>query len=625
MAFTLRKILGAAIFAASFIPGVAQVKLAAAGLRLGGTLILQSARRKGAAERQEGITSAGPSSMGAVPVVYGTAKLGVRVADIRVDPVSDENRDMYIVASICHGGRRTGGSGGIDDILQVRFDEILAVNNGAVQAPYTTTLTYTEHLGTDTQTVDATLNSVFSSEWPATSKGLDVAYIVLQMEFDKDIYLTGIPNLTVLVQGNQVYDHRDSQWKFSDNPALCIRDYLLSTVYGGGVDASEIDEDSFDDMADFCDVLVSVPDGASGFENQKRFTCNGWVDTSRSVPENIPELLSSCRGMLIFQDGKYRLHIPRDMTGSIESFELTEDNIIGDWEFNLAGLAGVANIVRATHIDPAQNYQPVQVQWPEPGEANAYLTADNDFEALREIELPFTNNVYMAEQICQIALTESRQNIMVAVSANEAAKVLQAGDVVPLSHSTPGWSSKEFWVDAVFLLQDGNLRLALREYDASAYSLDTMSDAAALPNTNLPNPFTAAAPTNLTLLSDVTTAITSGTGGPIPRIKVTWTAPDDPFIDYVEVLARLNGESDWEVNIRVDRVDNQLAWILDVSAGDTWEVGVRATNTLKKQSSLVTDTVVIPDPTEQPHVNDPPDAPSVLVLTASIEKLLIID
>ena len=127
------------------------------------------------------------------------------------------------------------------------------------------------------------------------------------------------------------------------------------------------------------------------------------------------------------------------------------------------------------------------------------------------------------------------------------------------------------------------------------------------------------------MLSDGTTAILSGTGGPVPRIKVTWTAPDDPFIDYVEVLARKNGESDWEVNIKVDRADNQLAWILDVSAGDTWQVGVRATNTLKKQSSLVTDTVVIPDPSEQPHVNDPPDAPSVVVLTATIDDIEVLN
>ena len=630
MGRTARTIIGAASIGAGFIfPGLGTVVgiSISSVLKTGGILMMPAARRKGKSEKQEGTRFSITSTTQGLPIVYGTARFAPGFADTRVDENSTDDKDLWLVLPICHGGRRTGASGGINDVTKVWFDDQLAVDGGAVQAAFikdgTPMLEYYEHAGTDDQNVDAAINAALAAEWPATSKGRQVAYIVLKLVYDLDIYPNDMPNIVVEVEGNQVYDPRDTNWKFSTNPALCIRDYMLSGVFGGNIAEANIDEAWFATAANFCDELVTIPDGVGGSTTQKRFECNGTLDPNNSPEENLEELKTSCRGDIIFQGGKYRLWIPEAATA--QTFELTEDNIIGDVQYAVGGIDYAANIIRGAFIDGNQEYRPNQVQFPEPGAANSYLTADNDFESIRDVELPMTTDEYMAQQICQVALNESRQDITCVLTAKEEALKLEVGTVVKVTLSTPGWSQKQFWVDGIFIGMDDEIRVALREYDVTAYSYLTMSDKASAPDTNLPSPYSVAAPTGLTLLSDATTKLIGGAGETVPRVKVTWTRSSHTFLSYEEVFARVSGGAEYESIGRVDERDTKEIFVSPVEAGETWQVAVQAVNNIGRRSTLVTDTVVVPDPTEIPHVNDPPDAPTLLVLAASIEELLIVD
>lgn len=619
-----RKVLaGAMVLGGMFVPGAWTVlgMSASSLLKAGGLLLYPTARRRGKAASQDGAQVSTGTTVRPLPVVYGTARFGVSLVDVRVDESSTNDKDLWIVAALCHGGRHSGAiDSGINDVTKVWFDDRLAVDGGVVESDFSGYLDYYEHDGTDVQNVDANINAVFPTAWPATSKGRQVAYLVLRLTYDRDVYPNDMPNIVVEVEGNQVYDTRDSQWKFSINPALCVRDYLLSDVYGCAVPAAKIDDTSFEAAANYCDELVSVPDGAGGSTTQKRFEANGALDPDASTETNLDALLSSCRGRLVYQGGKYRLVITQSQAA--ETFELDASNIVGDWEFFSGGIDYAANVVRAQFIDAAQDYRPNEVRFPEPGAANSYLTADNDFESSRDLELPMTTDYYMAQQICQVVLNESRQDITCAVTVKEEALKLEVGSVVKVTAATPGWDQKQFWVDGVFIGDDDLVRLLLREYDSSAYSYFTMSDKASAPDTNLPNPFDVAAPTGLTLLSDATTLINPGQGTKIPRIKVTWTRPDDPFVEKIEVLARLNGGSDWAPVARVDADDAQLAYVLDVDAGETWEVGVRSVNTLRRRSALVTDTVVVSAGT---FSWDAPSDPSSITLAVTVDELEILD
>jgi len=61
----------------------------------------------------------------------------------------------------------------------------------------------------------------------------------------------------VLLRGKKVYDPRDMGTRFTRNPALCVRDYILAS-YGIGADPDEINEASFIAAANICDEFVAI-------------------------------------------------------------------------------------------------------------------------------------------------------------------------------------------------------------------------------------------------------------------------------------------------------------------------------------------------------------------------------
>jgi hypothetical protein len=394
-----------------------------------------------------------------------------------------------------------------------------------------------------------------------TSGANEGIYTIDSVSGDDITVVENLPSTTSYSTTIKRWAHPDNG---GDNPALCIRDYLLSDIYGPGLAEADIDEASFETMADYYDEDVLI-DSDPPIGTQTRYTCNGWLDTSRPINAVLAELLSSCRGNLVLEGGTYRLFTNRSdeisginvtfnhndpgrdtvvlASGSFLAFgfqkadyvvvdgsslndgthqifevtastlsmvnavefvdegpsagitltrkphlvELTEDNIVGDWEFSEAGAESKINVVRATFIDADKSYAPVETQYPNPGESNTYLTADNSWENRLEFDLPLTNNVYMVEQISMIRLQESRWGISAAVTCMQEALQLQVGDIVPVTHSTPSWTDKKFLVMGMTLLPTAHVRLLLREYDPDQYSHGTHNATTTEPGTDFPD------------------------------------------------------------------------------------------------------------------------------------------
>ena len=367
-----------------------------------------------------------------------------------------------------------------------------------------------------------------------------------------------------------------------DNPALCIRDYLLSPVYGAAMAETDIDDTSFEAMANYYDETVTIPSGS-----QKRYRCNGWIDVSRSIAQVLGELLSCCRGNLVYEGGKFRLFTTRSVTPS--AIALTQDNIVGDWQFTNAGAKQKYNVARATFIDPTRNHMPDLVQWPNPGATNTFLTDDNSFENRLSVDLPFTFDRFQAEQTVMTMVKESRQGIAAAVTCTEEALQFQIGDVAPVTHDTPGWTAKNFWIMGIGILSDKRVRLALVEYDAVAYSLDAETADAGEPNTDLPNPFTVAAPTGFALAATSAEALVPGDGEYITRIKLSWTAPVETFIDHYDVQAKHTVDANYDTREPV--IGSAVESFITAADSISWDVRIRTVNTLGVVSSWVSASV----------------------------------
>jgi len=222
------------------------------------------------------------------------------------------------------------------------------------------------------------------------------------------------------------------------------------------------------------------------------------------------------------------------------------------------------------------------------------LTADNGWPSTTYIELPFTYDLYQAQQTAQVVLQEARADAGVAFTADRTSLVLQQGDVVEVTHPTPGWAAKKFWIVAMGIMPDGNVRIFGREYDASAYTLNTLPTKDSPPGTNLPNPLSVAAPTSLVLTANDTTSLLLQDGTTVPRILVQWTASADPFLSSYEIRTKVTSEanSTFQVVAVPEKAEVQR-YLGDVANGTEYTVEIRAISQVKNSSAWVSDTITV--------------------------------
>ena len=453
------------------------------------------------ASKQQGIQTNVTSTAGSMPIIYGETKVGVKIVDIRQDPSDVDILAIVGAFAVAPDGGNATAQQGIQGVARVYFDEKLAITgptigaNDASDNPRSDGVQswlgtaggtfggnlwceYMIHDGDDSQTYDYKLNDTFSSSgtasgaWGTQTRGTGIAYIVLWLHYKDDVFVNGIPQVTLRVQGNKVADCEDltADVAYSTNPANCIYDFMTSKRYGMGIPRYMMDagtsSSSFKVAKDHCDESVTVS-GPGDLTN--RYTCNGFLDSSASPMENLQQLLTSCQGRIVVSDGKYRL-IQRKAT-SAETFELNTDNIVGQWSFARAGIEDTANIVNAKFVDLAQNYQPMDITWPQPVNDNPYLTLDAGFKNELNIELPFTKDAYMAHMIAAQTMLETRADITCTVVCQREALKLEVGQVVNVNHPTPNFTDKTFWVEQIRVRPDGLVQLALKEYVAATYTV----------------------------------------------------------------------------------------------------------------------------------------------------------
>ena len=464
-----------------------------------------------------------------IPVIYGTRRIEGTLIYISTNdaPGGDPNEYLYLVYALCEGE--------VHQILEadVLIDD-LPVSDSRFN--YTNSVNTGIYYGTDAQSADSMLVSE-TADWTSDHKLSGIAYIRVRLKWDRKAF-NNIPVVSALVYGKKVYDPRTTLTEFSTNPALCIRDYLINTRYGKGLDAALIDNASIISAANFYDTTVTFWTGGT---TGKVFEFNAIVDTEQSILDNLKDMMLCCRGFMPYTNGIYQL-IPDKSASSI--FAFTTNNIIGGISIRGENKADKYNRMVCTFTDPANNWQDNTVIWPEAGstEEIAYLAEDNATELIGEIDLPYITNFYAARDLARVFLLRSRNAIRASFNANSDALNVSVGDVVTVTHPTPAWSAKPFQVEEIAINYDGTCAVLLIEYDSSIYSYDPASEQVAYSDTDLPNPFSVAAPTSLVVTEST---ILSEDGSVIREIDLAWTAADDAFVESYELQFKMSAATDY--------------------------------------------------------------------------------
>ena len=501
------------------------------------------------------------SNNASLPVVYGYRKIGGTRVFMEVS--GDDNEYLHVVIAMSEGEINSFENVYLNDIISTdsRFNGVLNV--------------YT-HTGTDNQTADSNLVASLPN-WTSAHRLRGTSYVYVKLKFDVDAYPQGLPTITADLKGTKVYDPRTSTTVWSDNPALCIRDYLTNTRYGRGINTSLIDDASFTVAANYCDTTVNI-----GGAVVKRYTTNGIVNTSQGSIGILKQLLTSCKGFLVFTGGKYKLIIDKVETAA---FTFSEDNIIGEWKVSLGSKNSQFNRIRANFINKNKQWQPdIAVV-----ESTALRTLDNGELLEKTITLPYTTDIDRAKMITTININQSRQKISCEFTSTIEALKAEVGDVVYIKHSTVGWqylnasAGKKFRIIKMALQNNDEVRVTAVEYADGSYDFGTIQVADTAPNTNLPDVTTTKIPVNL-LVAEQLFVTNTGQGVQV-RANLSWTAPTDAFAQYYEVeYAEGSGAFQFVTQTRATSAE-----VNNLKAG-TFSFRVRTVNTIGVKSAYITST-----------------------------------
>jgi hypothetical protein len=441
------------------------------------------------------------------------------------------------------------------------------------------------HFGSDGQSASSLLSTL--SNWGSNHKLSGLCYLALRFKWNQDVF-TGIPKVQAKIKGKKVVtlasNLSEQTASFSTNPAFCLLDYLRNERYGKGIPTSEIDLQSFYDASQVCVTQVTPYSGASDINI---FDTNAVLDTSKKIIENVRELLKGCRGYLPYTQGKYNLIIETTGTASIT---LTEDDIIGGYNLSSPAKNEKYNRVIVSYVNPDRNFQVDEVQFPPIDDsglpsADRHATMKSDdggflLEGRFDVGKVITST-YQAEEMAEVILRRTRDSARLSINVAFNAYDLSIGEIVNISHSSLGYSSKPFRILAIKFNPDFTLGLDLVEHQNSHYTWATKTQAAAVPSTNLPNPFTIQPPASVTLSDEL---IEYNDGTVIVAMNITIGASPDSFVDFYQVEYKLSTDSDFIIYAQGSGLNHRVLNVIDQS---TYDVRVKAVNTLGVSSTYV--------------------------------------
>lgn len=461
-------------------------------------------------------------------VIYGRARVG----GVRVYDASTGSDNSFLHRIIAFAGHE------IDSYDQIYLnDEVVTIDgSGNVTSPsrYNGFVRIKRYLGTTGQGADSQLVSETSSlsdgRWTSQHTLSNIAYLYVRFKYDVDVFPNGVPTVSAVIKGRKVFDPRTSTTAWSDNPALCIRDYLTAE-FGFNQPAGRLDDAAIITAANICDEVVS---------SEKRYTCNGNFLTSLSPSQILSDLLTSMGGLLWYSQGKWRMKAAKYI---IPTVTLDENDL-------RSGISLSTRHSRRSNFNTIKGkFKGPESEWQEadyPAITNSvYLTADNNVVNTLDYPLPFTSSSKTAQRIANIALRRNREQLTFSASFGLKAFQVEVGDFVYINNTRFGWSNKPFEVTTwTFGLTEGldlQVQMTLREISSAVFT-DESPAIFESNNTNLPSPFYTE-PIGISMSGEVRIINENLTD----VIFATITATNPANIERVEVQYKKSADSNWNV------------------------------------------------------------------------------
>lgn len=415
-----------------------------------------------------------PDTESKIPVLYGEAYFGGYITDAQLS--SDYKKMTYCITLSEITGTKLSDLQG----TSYGFQDVYLNNNRVVFKADGYTVDYTLDAsgnqdisardlvkiyvyGNQTGIHPAGTSVSIPSPWTvmpgwtqANNPMTNLLYAIVEVTYNRDSGISGLPNCTFHMQ--------TSMTLVGD----VLYDYMTNPMYGANIPDTEIDMTSLSELNSFCTTGFTY----TNLNNQSAtstITINGLVDTKTDVLTNMQALSEAGSSWMTYDiySGLWKIVINR-AGGSIATF--TDSNIIGDISISGTSLTQLNNVadVKYQNTDILDQTDFVKISIP----SNDLY--QNEPENSIQINLPFTNKQVVAAKIGLQQLKQSRIDKIISFSSDYSYILLHAGDLISVTNSTYGFSSKQFRIITVTQSEGEQGTIVMNftalEYDSSVYS-----------------------------------------------------------------------------------------------------------------------------------------------------------
>lgn len=398
-------------------------------------------------------------------ILYGRRRIGG--LEVYVQSSGENNNYLNYVLVWCDGPCQ-----GVEKILfdgadiNVTYD---VDGLGSASGKYSGLVKVQNRLGGSDN--DIPITNMSFPHWGSNDLLLGICYTALRLFYDDKVFSGGLPNVSAVIQGkNDVYDPRDDTHKYTDNPVLCLNDYLTTSRLGPGIDyVTRVSADEFLDAANVSDEDVPLSVGGT----QKRYTFNE-VLTLDQDPETIIEIFRTAfAGVAVYIGGKWRYYAGHYVTPTLR---ITKDDLVAPVsEQTKVGKSQHVNTVKGSYVAECNNWQPTSFPT---YTKTAYVTEDKE-ELLEMLDYTSKNNVMECRRMASIEL--ARQRLSRSASISCTIRALRAQPGLPIIFHFPELGYDE---QPMMVLEMGasigaacTIGLNLREYGPEIFDWDPAEDA----------------------------------------------------------------------------------------------------------------------------------------------------
>jgi hypothetical protein len=543
-------------------------------------------------------------------IVYGQCLVGGPVVYMQV--TGTDNEFLYLIVKLADHE--------CEELGDIYFDDAVVPLDGSGNATgtYAGFATVRKYRGLAAGERDTILETDSGGEWTSAHLGKSVARLHVKLKHNPDLYPQGIPNIRCLVKGRKVYDFRTATTAYSNNPALCVADYLMDAKYGKGIAQARINSDAVKDAANICDENVNL--NPSGTE--KRYTCNGVINSDEDPNDILASLAECMAGSVVDSGGLWTIHAGAYRTPTLT---LTDDDLAAG--FSVAprlSRQDTFNGVRGVYFSPDNQWAAADF----PATVNdTYKADDGGIRLWRDVAYRFTTSSATAQRLAKIELERGRQQIVIQARYMLKAMQCQPGDNIKITRARLGWSEKVFEVTSWRFVVENNeenpvlaVEITARETASGVWDWNsgeqTVVDLA--PNTTLLSARSVPTPTGLTLS---TSNFLQLDGTLTPRLRVQWNAPASAQVTnggFVRIEYKKSSSSTW---IEWGRVRGDLTedFITDVEAGIGYDVRIQFQNIFAVRGAYASATATVSGDTTAPAT------PTGLSATAGTGKAVSLD